>query len=197
MRERQGLREQKRRAAMRRVQDAALGLFDEHGFEAVTIEQIAAAAEVSPSSVYRYFATKEGIVLYDPNEIALEAPIASADEGVPFAEVLHRTVMGFLSEHGDEVVDRRRAKYLMEVPSVQDAVARRFFTETPTLAAFVAARTGRSPDDLEVRVACGAFAGGMLAAMRHWHAEDYAEPLGSLLDRTLATMQHGLEVALR
>ena len=50
---------------MRTIQEQALDLFDERGFDAVTIEEIAAAAEVSPSSVYRYFGTKEGLIVAD------------------------------------------------------------------------------------------------------------------------------------
>src|SRR6187431_1014357 len=60
-----GLRERRRRGAMRTIQERALDLFDERGFDAVTIEEIAAAAEVSPSSVYRYFGTKEGLIVAD------------------------------------------------------------------------------------------------------------------------------------
>lgn len=191
-----GLRERKRRTAMAHVQDTALGLFDEHGFDAVTIEQVAAAAAVSPSSVYRYFGTKEGIVLYDPNRIALDAPVTRAEEGLGLVEALRRTIAAFFAEHGEEVVDRRRARYLMEVPSVQAAVARRFLSDTMTLSTYVAERTGRAQDDLEVQVICGALAGGILAAVRHWHAADFAEPLSELLDRTLATMNDGLDAAL-
>ena len=50
---------------MRTIQERALDLFDARGFDAVTIEEIAAAAEVSPSSVYRYFGTKEGLIVAD------------------------------------------------------------------------------------------------------------------------------------
>jgi AcrR family transcriptional regulator len=49
---------------MRTIQERALDLFDERGFDRVTIEEIA-AAEVSPSSVYRYFGTKEGLIVAD------------------------------------------------------------------------------------------------------------------------------------
>src|SRR2546421_7188052 len=60
-----GLRERWRINAMRTIQEQALDLFDARGFGDVTIEEIAAAAEVSPSSVYRYFGTKEGLVVAD------------------------------------------------------------------------------------------------------------------------------------
>ena len=60
-----GLRERWRISAMRTIQERALDLFDARGFDAVTIEEIASAAEVSPSSVYRYFGTKEGLVVAD------------------------------------------------------------------------------------------------------------------------------------
>ncbi|MDN6487490.1 MAG: TetR/AcrR family transcriptional regulator, partial [Ancrocorticia sp.] len=60
-----GLRERKRRATIQSIQETALDLFDERGFGQVSVEEIAAAADVSPSSVYRYFGTKEGIILAD------------------------------------------------------------------------------------------------------------------------------------
>ena len=50
---------------MRHVQSVAIDLFERHGFGKVTIEQIARAADVSPSSIYRHFGTKEQLVLWD------------------------------------------------------------------------------------------------------------------------------------
>jgi AcrR family transcriptional regulator len=60
-----GLRERKKAQAMDHIQDVALDLFEERGFDAVTIEEIATAADVSARSIYRYFETKEGLVLRD------------------------------------------------------------------------------------------------------------------------------------
>src|SRR6188768_168311 len=67
-----GLRERWRVDAMRTIQDRALDLFDERGFAAVTIEQVAAAAEVSPSTVYRLFGTKEGLLVADEFDVMSE-----------------------------------------------------------------------------------------------------------------------------
>lgn len=62
------LRERNRQAAMEHIQDAAFTLFDQHGYEHVTIGQIAQAAEVSESTFYRLFSTKEGLFTATPWE---------------------------------------------------------------------------------------------------------------------------------
>ncbi len=56
------LRERKKLAAWRAISEAALRLFEEQGFEATTIEQIAAAANVSRATFFNYFASKEAVV---------------------------------------------------------------------------------------------------------------------------------------
>src|SRR5690554_3659725 len=84
-----GLREKWRRSAMQTIQERALDLFDEHGFEAVTIEAIAAAAEVSPSSVYRYFGTKEGLLVADEfDDMSMEALEGIFDPADPVGSLL-------------------------------------------------------------------------------------------------------------
>jgi AcrR family transcriptional regulator len=58
-----GLRELKRERTRRLISDKAFELFTDHGFGRTTVEQIAAAAEVGPSTLYRYFPTKETLVV--------------------------------------------------------------------------------------------------------------------------------------
>jgi AcrR family transcriptional regulator len=72
----QDLRTRKRLAVMRRVQDAAIELFERHGFATVTVEQVARAAEVGVASVFRNFGTKEALVLWDEYDPALFDAIA-------------------------------------------------------------------------------------------------------------------------
>ncbi|MEV5242693.1 TetR/AcrR family transcriptional regulator [Streptomyces cinnamoneus] len=59
----EGLRERKKRQTRQHISDVATGLFLERGFDAVTIAEVAAAAEVSVNTVYNYFSTKEALFL--------------------------------------------------------------------------------------------------------------------------------------
>lgn len=108
---------------MRRVQAAALDLFEAQGFEAVTIEAIAQAAGVSAPTVYRGFGSKERIVLWDDYDpMLLEAIGARVKKGQ-----LWRGVEEALVACLDEVYQRdksrilRRSRLMLRLPALRAA----------------------------------------------------------------------------
>jgi len=120
-----GLRERKKYAAMRLVQEVALDLFDAHGYADVTVERIAAASDISPSSVYRYFGTKEHVVLWDEYDPIWSARIPQGLRSHPPLETLRFMVDALVSGvlRSDQARLRRRISLIMREPSVEAASA--------------------------------------------------------------------------
>lgn len=79
-----GLRELKRRRTYEAIQRAAMALFRERGYAATTMEQVAASAEVSPSTVFRYFPTKSDLVVTDAWDDLMRESLRRQPAEVPF-----------------------------------------------------------------------------------------------------------------
>jgi AcrR family transcriptional regulator len=115
-----GLRERKRLAAMRQVQRVALELFQRHGYQAVTIEMIATAAEVGAASVFRYFGTKDRIVIWDEADEGQVARLLGEIAAGPVAVALERFA-ALLDAADDDA--RRNALARMSLISREQALA--------------------------------------------------------------------------
>ncbi len=164
--------ERKKYRAMLRIQDEAYRLVRERGFAATTVDEIAAAAEVSPATVYRYFGTKEGILLWDELELpATELLVAALGEG----SVLDALVASFrgAAERGFHLPEeevRERVRFLLEQPALRSAVrdaAARYETE---LAGLLEREAGTASFD--ARIVAAVATATMLAAIEAWAASD-------------------------
>ena len=106
------LRERKKLATWRAIQSAALRLFDEQGYEATTVEQIAAAANVSRATFFNYFAGKDAALLdQDPQERReWQALIAERPADEPLWDSLSAILTGFCEALRDRMPLQRRLK---------------------------------------------------------------------------------------
>ena len=87
-----GLRERKKAQTRAAIQRHALRLFREAGYSATTMEQIAAAADVSPSTLYRYFPTKEDLILTDDYDPLLAAAFRAQPPDLPILQAFRTAV---------------------------------------------------------------------------------------------------------
>ena len=148
-----GLRERKKLKTKEAIQREALRLFQQQGYDETTIEQIAAAAEISPSTFFNYFPTKEDLILFDRYDPIFESFLMELPIDVPLSQSIERAMAllaGALEADRETILVRSRLG--LEVPEVRA----RFWAELEKaknlFAGVIAKRTGRDSSDFEVRV---------------------------------------------
>lgn len=185
-----GLRERKKIKTRLAIQQHALRLFQEQGYEGTTVEQIAEAAEISPSTFFRYFPTKDAVVLtddYDPLLIdVLRAQPASV--GVIRAiRTAYRAVFAELTEREQENFFER-AQFIMQVPELRASFLDSLTAGVDLIIDIIAERSHRSPDDLEVRAAAGALMGLAVTEFLYWSRHPETDFTGNI-DRAMETLE--------
>jgi AcrR family transcriptional regulator len=187
---RPGLRELKRQRTQAAIQTEALRLFTEQGYEATTCEQIASAAEVSPATFFRYFPTKEDVVLADNYDDLLLALVHERPASEPPVRAVRRSMAAALQAVYDLDVEtiRERLRLVLSVPALR---ARRYeqtrATET-LLAQELAGRMGATPQDVEVRVVAAAIVAALVVAVEEWAAQGGALP--DHIDQALGALEN-------
>jgi AcrR family transcriptional regulator len=186
-----GLRERWRINAMRTIQEQALDLFDARGFDAVTIEEIAAAAEVSPSSVYRYFGTKEGLVVADEfDSWSQEAVEGILDVNDPVGSLLN-VVRTYEAAPGESPQAGRspwrRVRYFFQEPSVRMAVCAQLDRASQRIAPLMAA--GGTMTETQARVAANALVFGYFGALEQWYLDGGIHPIARYVEEGLRPLR--------
>ncbi|MGV9883463.1 TetR/AcrR family transcriptional regulator [Streptomyces sp. NPDC003006] len=188
-----GLRERKKLKTRVAIREATYRLIREQGYEATTVEQIAEAAEVSPSTVFRYFPTKEDIVLTDEFDPLLESELRKRPAGEPFVESLRQVLRGAvgLGFTEEPEVSRLRTKLMIEVPAVRSRMLESMSVTGGILCRVIAERTGRDPGELEVRAFSMGLIGALTETAAYWAEHDHQDDLATLVDRTLDMLVSG------
>jgi AcrR family transcriptional regulator len=193
-----GLRARSRLKAMRTIQERALDLFDERGFGAVTIEEIAVAAEVSPSSVYRYFGTKEGLLVADEfDSMSREMLEELLDPTDPVGSLL-RIVRAYEAapeqapspENETSRAGRspwRRIRYFFTEPSVRMAACASLDQAAARIAPLLAARGELS--ETQARVIANALVFGYFATLEQWYLDGGDRPIAGYVEEGMRPLR--------
>ena len=192
---RPSLRERKKAQTRAAIQTHALRLFREQGYDATTIEQIIEAADVSETTFFRYFPTKEDVVLQDDyNPLIVGAYQAQPPDLPPVSAV--RAAFAALFAHmsaEQQAEQRERVALILSVPRLRAAMLDQFAEAMQFFASAMAERSGRRPDDFAVRTVAGAVVGAMMAVLAAM-ADDPDADLASLIDQAIAHLEAGLSL---
>lgn len=188
-----GLRERKKLKTRAAIRDHALRLIRDQGYGATTVEQIADAAEVSPSTFFRYFPTKEEAVLYDPYDpLMIDAFRAQPADLTPLQAMRGALQDVFAQFPRDELEQTQSLLALMLTePPLRDRLLAELAKSVELLAELVAERVGRSPHDLAVRTFAGAVVGTTLAVLLD-AADDPNANIVATMDAALGHLAAGL-----
>jgi AcrR family transcriptional regulator len=186
-----GLRERKKARTRAAIQDHALRLFRRFGYDETSVEQIAEAAEVSPSTFFRYFPTKEDVVLYDAfDPILIEAFLGQPPDLRPIQAIRLAMQSAMTDPTGSWVSQQReRAALLMAVPELRRRMLDEFVVGMEPFAEALAQRVGRPPDDFAVRNLVAAVMGVGLGA---WLYAGSDQAYLDWFDAALAHLEAGL-----
>jgi AcrR family transcriptional regulator len=193
-----GLRERKKARTRASLREHALRLFREQGYQATTVEQIAAAAEVSPSTFFRYFPTKEDVVLQDDMDIRLIEALEQQPPRLGPIAAMRGAIQQMFSSYTQAELDvlTETTTLSMTVPEMRARAIDEFTRGIAGLSEVLAKRTGRSPDDVAVRTIAGAVIGVTMSVTLPWQdlpgESRSVEQMFSDIDQALAILEAGL-----
>ncbi|KJC58002.1 transcriptional regulator [Bradyrhizobium sp. LTSPM299] len=185
-----GLRERKRQQTRERLTRAAMVLFLERGFEATTLDDIAAAADISRRSFFHYFASKEDVVfaLHEEITAALIAAVAARprDESMLAAAENAISAMARQLEPGEAIA---MARLKRDNPALQARDQAKYERLERALADALAKRAGHKAEKQQARLVAMIATGAMRVGADLWTADGAREKPEALVKRIFAAIR--------
>ena len=188
------LRERKKIRTFTTIQQQALRMFQEQGYDATTVEQIAAAAEVSPSTFFRYFRTKEDVVIRDLYDSMIVETFRAQPADLSPIQAARRGIKAVFADLPDEEMAslQIRVELARSVPELRAAMLDELTRSLLLFAGVLAERLGCSPNDIRVRTFSGVLMGVSLAALVAM-LEDPSTDVIAQFDAGLGFIEDGLK----
>lgn len=187
------LRERKKLKTRQAIRREAYRLIAEQGYENTTVEQIAAAAEVSQSTFFRYFGTKEDLVLTDEYDPAMVTALLARPSDEPFLHSCRESLIGLireLSQHErDELLIRMRL--VKDVPALRARMHEDANNPQLLYLDVLTRRTGVEEPTFEMRITAAAIGAATTEAALRWAESEGTLDLADLVDDTFAFLERG------
>lgn len=185
-----GLRTRKKQRTRRDLQEKALSLFLRDGYEATTVDAIAAAADVSAMTFYRYFPTKEHVILEDDYDPMLAGLIAARPPDEPIVDRVRHAIRQGLGQiyTADREQLLARTRLIVQTPALR---ARLWEQQAGTEELIVRAlghHHGSERDRFRVRVTVAACLAALVTALKEWVERPDETELPELIDSALAVL---------
>jgi len=179
------LRQRNRLAAVERIISTALDLFEERGYAQVTVDEIAAAAGVSPRTFYRYFRTKEGLFTTDT--------YAAVGVDLFEMEVDPDDLPGSIDRIFANIVrlspdtPGRGMRYVLGEPQIRVALDAAGNVLSERLTAIL---WSKGIDPTEARVIARTYVFGVyFGSLEQWHLDGQVRPLSTYFRAAVAALQ--------
>jgi AcrR family transcriptional regulator len=182
-------RQRKKNATRDRIRACALQLFREHGYDATTVEQIAAAAGVSHMTFFRYFPAKEDVAVSDSYDPLLAGLLEQTPAGWPLIDRVRAALLRGLRQLYDADRDTLLAqnKLIVSTPALRDRLwANQIATQQLILQALGA---GQRPS-FQDRVTVAACLAAASTAVLSWVENNGTPDLPDLIDQAFDTLTH-------
>jgi AcrR family transcriptional regulator len=186
-----GLTARRKQRTRQQLAEAAAALFYEHGYDSTTIEDIAAAVEVSPRTVYRYFATKEDLIvaLGQSNSAVFLDALRDRPHDEPVFTAVRSAVTSALAPKWQESWRVRAFLTLIrDTPVLRARWVVEAYDDQRLVAEVLAARRGRRSCELSDLIVAGAIAMAINTALQQWAEQSELASPESFVDRALAQL---------
>jgi AcrR family transcriptional regulator len=185
-------RQRKKAETRDRIRACALRLFLEQGYDATTVEQVAAAAGVSHMTFFRYFPAKEDVVLSDNYDPLIARLLEQTPASWPLLQRIRAVLVQGLAQVYETDRDTMLAqnKLIASTPALRD---RLWADQIATQRLFLQALGGAAPEhrpSLQARVTVAACLAAASTAILAWVENDGTPELPELIDQAFETLAH-------
>lgn len=181
------LREKKRKQLRRKIQQEALSLFIQQGYNNTTVEQIAKKVNVSHMSIFRYFPTKEAIILDDNSEELIASLIKKQSNNTTEAEKIERAVLEAISYIYPQGKDRmlKRMQLIMSTPELKA----KMWDKQISTAKIISGSISNSPKkSFELYLLSALYVAAMIIAVEEWVRSKGKNDLVILIKKAFKTL---------